>query len=138
MFEARKAGARSASTRDNVALMLVRFRTSRREPGKHEQVAHDLGGAIGLAVDALHVAAQLLRKGAGRAQQLEVTQDALQRVVQLVCDAGDELAERRELFGLHQPVPQVGALGFELRVRRDVARDEHEPHRTPLPRRAEA
>ena len=67
-------------------------------PGEDEQVPHDLGGAIGFAVDGLHLAPQLFREGAGRAEQLHVPQHALQRVVQLVRDAGDELAERRQLL----------------------------------------
>ena len=58
-----------------------------------------------------------------------MAEHALQRVVQLVRDAGDELAERGELFRLHQAVSQLGALGFELHVRRDVARHEHHAHR---------
>ena len=92
--------------------------------GEDEQVADDLRGAIGFTVDRLHLAAQLLREGAGRAQQLEVAEHALQRVVQLVRDAGDELTERRELLRLRQPLAQLLALGLELRLRRQVARDE--------------
>ena len=122
MFAARKAGARNASTRDSVALTLVPPPDEPARPREDEQVAHDFRGAIGFAINALHIASQRLRKGARGAQQLEMAEHALQRVVQLVRDAGDKLAERRELFGLHQPVPQIGALGFELRVRRDVAR----------------
>ena len=50
---------------------------------------------------------------------------ALQRIVQLVRDAGDELAERRQLFRLRQSLSQLLALGLELRLRREIARDEH-------------
>ena len=50
---------------------------------------------------------------------------ALQRIVQFVRDAGDELAERRELFALRQPLAQLFALRFEPRLRRQIARDDH-------------
>ena len=96
---------------------------------KHQQIAHDLRRAVGFAINQLHVAAQRFRKRAGRAQQLEMAEHALQRVVQLVRDAGHELAERGELLRLHQPVAQFGALGFELRLRRDIARHQHDAHR---------
>ena len=59
---------------------------------------------------------------------------ALQRVVHLVRDPGDELAERRELFRLRQPLAQRGALGLEPRLPRDVARDEHAPERVAVRR----
>ena len=60
-----------------------------------------------------------------------MSEDALQRVVHLVRDAGDELAERRELLRLREPPAQRFALGLELRLRGDVARDEHAPDRLP-------
>ena len=101
-------------------------------PGEDQQVAHDLRGAIGLAIDPLHVAAQRLRKRARRAQQLEMSEHALQRVVQLVRDARHELAERRELLRLHEPVAQLGALGLELGLRRHVARHQHDADRFAL------
>ena len=62
-------------------------------------------------------------------QQLEVAEHALQRIVHLVRDAGDELAERRQLLRLRQPLAQLLALGLELGLRRDVARHEHAPDR---------
>ena len=66
-------------------------------------------------------------------QQLEVAEDALQRVVHLVRDAGDELAERRQLLGLRQALAQRRALGLEPRLPRDVARHEHAPERAGRP-----
>ena len=71
-------------------------------------------------------------KAPGRAQQLEMAEHALQRVVQLVRDARDELAERGELLRLHEPVAQFGALGLELGLRRHVARHEHDADRFAL------
>ena len=54
---------------------------------------------------------------------------ALQRVVHLVRDAGDELAERGQLLRLRQALAQRVALGLELRLPRDVARHEHAAER---------
>ena len=49
---------------------------------------------------------------------------ALQRIVQFVGDAGDELPERRQLLGLGQPLAQLLLLGFEPGLRRQVARHD--------------
>ena len=61
------------------------------DPPKTSRLLHDLRGAIRVVVDAL----QLLRIGRAAPStsdhQLEMAQDALQRVVHLVRDAGDEL-----------------------------------------------
>ena len=132
MFAARSAGARSESTRDNVALTLVRRRTSRRDPANTSRLRTIFGGAIGLTVNPLHVSPKRLRKRAGRAQQLEMPEHALQRVVQLVRDAGDELTERGKFFRLHEPVAQFRALGLELGLRRHVPRDEDHAGRLAL------
>jgi hypothetical protein len=42
-----------------------------------------------------------------------VPENALERVVQLVRNTGDELSEGGELLRLHQPVAQLGALGLQ-------------------------
>ena len=99
-----------------------------REPPRareHEEIAHDLRGAVRLAVDRLYLLAQCLRERARDPQQLEVAEHALERVVELVGDAGDELAERHQLLRLRQALAQLLALGFELGLRRQVARHEH-------------
>ncbi len=76
--------------------------------GEREQVADDAGGAAGLLGDAPQVVAHRLRRarrvaGAPLAlEQLREADDARQRVVQLVRDAGDELADRRQLLRLQQ------------------------------------
>ena len=86
--------------------------------GEHEQVADDLRGAVAVLVDPPQLA-----RGAGVPpptvvdQQLEMPEDALERVVHLVRDAGDELSERRELLGLRQALAQRLALGLEPRLR---------------------
>ena len=125
-FDARGAARGRSQRHDFLQHGVEADRAARQPPraGEDEQVADDFRGAIGFAVDRLHLAAQLLGKRAGHAQQLQVPEDALQRVVQLVRDAGDELAERRQLFRLRQPLPQLLALGFELGLRRQIARDD--------------
>ena len=66
--------------------------------------------------------------GRGSQQQLDVAEDALQRVVDLVGDAGDELAERRKLLGLGQPGLQRLTFRFQTPRFRDVASDDHATH----------
>ena len=56
-----------------------------------------------------------------------MAEDPLQRIVQFVRDAGHELSERGELLRLGQPPAQRLPLGFELRLRRQVARNQHGP-----------
>ena len=94
--------ARACSTRS----MRSRRRSMRCEPVKVEQVLDDLRRAVCFAVDPPQLAPQRSPRRRGparlRDQQLEVPEDALQRVVDLVRDAGDELAERRELLGLRE------------------------------------
>src|SRR5258706_15472947 len=68
---------------------------------------------------------QLLWDRARDSEQFEVAEHALERVVQLVCDTRDKLAQRGELFRLGQPSPQFLALGFGSRLRREVAGDQH-------------
>ena len=69
--------------------------------GEDQQVVDDLRGAI---APPGRSASARFRTGLAAArhvdEELEMAEDALQRVVHLVRDAGDELAERRELFRL--------------------------------------
>ena len=76
-------------------------------------------------IDAAEIAPQRFR-GLGRFDhQLEMSEHALQRVVHLVRDAGDELAERGELLRLSEPLAQRFALAFEASLMRDVASHQH-------------
>ena len=68
---------------------------------EREQVLDDLRRALGFAVDGLHVVAGLLVQVAIE-QQLGEAGDAGQGVVQLVRDAGDQLADARHLLRLQQ------------------------------------
>ena len=94
---------------------------------EHEQVPDDLRSAIRFAVNRLHFAADLLGKRAGDAQQLQMTEHALQRIVEFVGDAGDELTECRQFLGLCETAAQFLALSLQPRLRREVARDDHVP-----------
>ncbi len=88
-------------------------RTRGRLPARErEQVADDACGALGLLGDAPQVATRARRRSvrgssadacrSSSSTQLRVADDARQRVVQLVRDAGDELTDRRQLLGLEQ------------------------------------
>ena len=107
---------------------MIRVQAPARDPprsGEDEQVAHDFRGPVRFAKDQLEIALEMRRAERVVLQhQLDVPHDALQRIVQLVRDAGDELPQRRELFRLRQPVAQLRALGFETRLVGDVARDD--------------
>ena len=125
MSWARKVAWRDASTRCRIAFKLTGRRDQPSRPGEDQQVSHDLRRTIGLAINRLHFQPELPRKGAGRAQQFEMSEHALQRIVEFVGDAGDELAERGELLRLHQPFSELFPFGLEARLRRQIARDQH-------------
>ena len=83
--------------------------------GEREQVRDDLRGALGLGVDGLDVVARRLFEILEE-QELREAHDAGERVVQLVRDAGDELADAGHLLGLEQALlrePGLRALGVE-------------------------
>ncbi len=88
--------------------------------GEGEQVAHDLGGAFRFAQDRLEAAPRLIVHAALR-QAFGPRQDRRERIVQLVGDAGDRLAERREFLGLQELVIQVAGLVLEAFPLADVA-----------------
>ncbi len=70
---------------------------------EREQVADDARRAVGLGEDHVEAAARLI-VGLPLRQALGPGEDGGQRVVQLVRDARDRLAERRQLLGLQQLV----------------------------------
>ena len=104
---------------------------------ERQQVAHDSGGALRLAEDGLEAPPGLLVNLRGRPlrQPLGQGQDRRERVVQLVGDAGDRLAERGELFGLQQLVIQVARLVLELLALAHVAHQRVDSDRSILRRR---
>ena len=98
--------------------------------GKRQQVLDDFRGTVGLAIDSPKLSAEPRRRSRPRVaneQQFEVAEHALQRIVDLVGDPGDELSERGELFGLGELGAQRFPFGFEAGLPRDVARHEDRP-----------
>ena len=87
---------------------------------ERQQVADDARGALGFAEDDVDAAPRrVVERLLG--QPLGPAQDRRQRVVQLVRDAGDRLAERRHLFRLQQLLVEVARLIVELLALADVA-----------------
>ena len=71
-------------------------------------------------------------------QPLGPAEDRRQRVVQLVRDAGNRLAERRHLLGLQQLVIDVARLVVELLALADVADQRFDAQRLAVRRQASA
>jgi hypothetical protein len=91
-----------------------------------QQVTHDRGDALGLGddvVDQFLVVVAVLN-------ELRAVEDRVDRVVDLVRDAGGEFADRGEAFGLHQHRRHLLAIG-------DVAHDADEFDALPLPHLAD-
>ena len=106
---------------------------------ERQQVADDARGALGFAEDGLEAAADRLVERRSLRQPLGPAEDRRERVVQLVRDAGDRLAERRHLLGLQQLVIDVARLVVELLALADVADqrfDAQRCRRRPADRRA--
>ena len=86
-----------------------------------EQVGDDPPRAVGLLDEQLGVAPHVLGQALVGAQELAERDDRRERVVQLVRDAGDELADRLHLLGLEQFLLQAMLLG-------QVADDDQPAH----------
>ena len=90
--------------------------------GERQQVLHDLRGALGLRVDLAQPPLDALREvGRGREEVGEAGDDR-ERVVQLVGDARDEAAERRELLALAHPLLGPPPLPDVVEVDREAVR----------------
>ena len=120
---------RLASIRVTTRSICSRRRVTRCEPVKTSRFRTIFGGAIRVQENLAQLPAHGSSRLGGVDEQLEMPQHALERVVHLVRDPGDELSERRELFGLGQPRAQRFALALEARLSRDVAGDEDPPDR---------
>src|SRR5262245_66298532 len=59
-----------------------------------------------------------------------MAEHSLERIVEFVGDARDELTERGEFLGLRQPLAQLLALGLEPRLRRQVPGTTTRPTRS--------
>ena len=94
--------------------------------GEHQQAAHDLGGALGLAEDGVETAAQR-RIGGLAIQPLGRGENRRQRVVEFVRDARNGLAERRQLLGLQQLLIEVARLIVQTLALADVTHQRIEP-----------
>ena len=86
---------------------------------ERQQVADDTRGAFRLAENHLDAAAGLVIERA-LGQPLRPAENGGQRIVQLVGDTGNRLAERRHLFGLQQLLVQIARLIVELLPLADV------------------
>ena len=85
-----------------------------------QEVPDDPGGALRFGEDGVEAALRRLVHLALR-EAFGPGQDRRQRIVQLVRDAGDRLAERGELFGLQQLVIEIARLVLEPLALADVA-----------------
>ena len=106
---------------------------------ERQQVADDARGALGFAEDGLEAAAHRVVERRALREALGPAEDRRERVVQLVRDAGDRLAERGHLLGLQQLVVDVARLVVELLALADVAHerfDAQRRRRVPADRRA--
>ena len=88
-------------------------------PGEEEQVAHDLRHAVALRHHQLHRAAHRRRQVASE-EQLAVADDHAQRIVELVRDARNRLAERRHFFSLQKLVVNIPGLVVEFFALADI------------------
>src|SRR2546425_9346910 len=70
--------------------------------GKAEEILHDAVGALRLLVKFIGVLDSLLSHLSAGGQQLAVTEDGGQRVVQFVRDSGDQLPDRCQLLTVEQ------------------------------------
>ena len=124
----------SAVRRLVITLCSTRSRRSLRSlrAGEGEQILDDLGRAVRFAVDQPqltperpHGSRPRVQRRTRHQQQFDVPEDALQRVVDFVCDPGDELTEGRKLLGLAEPRAKRLLVRFEPSLPRDIPRDEH-------------
>ena len=93
-------------------------------PREGQQVRNDLRGALRLLVDRVERARVVRRVGRRGEQQLRERHHARERIVQLVRDAAHQLADRRQLFLLHQLLghpPLVGHVAHDAERAGDLA-----------------
>ena len=83
---------------------------------EREQLLRERRGALSRLLDFLEIRAIGIGFGAVTDQQLGIAKDCGQQVVEIVRDAAGEASDALDLFGLHQPLFELTAVG-------DVARD---------------
>ena len=99
--------------------------------GERQQMPDDPGGALGFVEDGVEPLPEALGRGPAR-EPLGPGEDGRERVVQLVRDPGDGLAEHRHLLGLQELVIEVAGLIFELLPLADVAEEGVDVERAAL------
>ena len=82
--------------------------------GEGEQVAHDASGPLGLVVDDAQVLPRQAGLGLALQQELGQAGDRGERIVELVGDARDQLADRRHLVVLDELGLDDALLGHVL------------------------
>src|SRR6266516_4648396 len=87
------------------------FAMNRLFAGKRQEIADEFGGAVAFEGDFFQVGAGGLAQGVPAQDQLQVALDDSQRTVQLVRNAGNHLAKRRELLRLPKLLFEARALG---------------------------
>ena len=95
---------------------------------ERQELAHDLRRAFGFVEDDVDAAPRAVVERLLR-QPLRPGEDRRQRVVELVRDAGDRLAERGHLLGLQQLLVEVARLVVQLLSLADVAHQRLEAQR---------
>ena len=97
-------------------------------PRERQQVLHNTVATPRFVLDALQVPVRVLAVGPVQ-QQLRVSDDPGEGVVELVGHAADELAHRRELFGLKQPATHHLRLPFRTATLGHIATDDLQERR---------
>ena len=98
---------------------------------ERQQVSDDARGALGFAEDGFEPAADGVVEPGSLRQPLGPTEDRGERIIELVRDAGDRLAERRHLFRLHQLGVDVARLVVHFLALADVADERFDAQRAP-------
>ena len=85
-------------------------------PEQIERRLHDLDWVANIALAHEAVVEHIGKIGGATVveHQLDVAEHALQRIVELMGDSGDELPQCGQLLRLRQAIAQFGAFGFEL------------------------
>src|ERR1700691_2408809 len=98
---------------------LDRIALRRHLPREAEQVLHDLLGALRLLQNHSQIFPRTLRNLGILHEQVGEAENRRQRIVHFVSDAGDELSDRRHLFGVNEFAAQFRGVG-------DVGHDHHD------------
>ena len=87
---------------DENCVELQRFALRRHRTGEFEQVLDDFLGALSLLKDDAQVLARAFRQIGVLQKQVGETENSRERVIDFMGHSGDELADRRHFFGVHE------------------------------------